>query len=98
MLALALGFVIGATARKIANPLEKDNLTVVMMDNTEKGETTPMLCALEPSIVQKPIASYSSIVSKKSAHVDNLYSITSIVKTVHPTRCLSPPFSFYDTS
>lgn len=92
--AMLAGFVAGATISKVANPVTEDNTTAfVMIDNTEKGESIPMLCVMEPSLVRKPITSYSSITSKGNSCVDNLYPITPGVQTAHPIRCLSPPNS-----
>lgn len=95
--AMLAGFVAGATISKIVNPVTEDNtMAIVMIDNTEKGESLPMLCVVEPSVVWKSITRYSSITSKRSSCVDNLYPITPGVQTAHPVRCLSPPqFSIY---
>lgn len=90
LVAMLLGFASGATISKLI-PLEKVGTTIVMVDNTEKGETTSMLRVMEPSIVMKPVTCYSSVIGKEMFRVDNLYSITSGVMTVHPVRCLSPP-------
>lgn len=94
LVAMLLGFTAGATISKFVKPLEKAETAFVIMDNTENGDDSFMLCATEPSVVWKPLARYSSITSNKSSLGDILWSITPQVTTVHP-RCLSPPSYVY---
>lgn len=92
--AMLAGFVAGATISKIVNPVTEDNtIAIVTMDTTENGESIPMLCVTESSVVWKPITCYSSITGKRYFCSDILYSITPGVQTAHPVRCLSPPYS-----
>lgn len=93
MLSLALGFVGGASASEIYHSLEKKDTLTLISANVGNGESISTVWVVEtPSARRTTTSSYPSILSKIYFHSDILSpTATPQVKTVHPTRCLSPP-------
>lgn len=96
LLATTIGFVGGATASKLAHPLEKDSITAVSVNALENGNNTSTVWVVETPFAWKATTgSYSSVLSKVYYYSDIPTLTSPLVKTVHPARCLSPPSYYY---
>lgn len=91
VLALAIGFVGGAMYSKITNVTEKSS-NIVLKESVENNVSTSTFLFAETPIVGKSVSSRSEGMGQKYPTFDVLHTFTPRVQTVHPVRCLSPPF------